>query len=290
MQKQAPSVGRILVAVGFALSCFGLLLFLWVTFGGPTPFKAQSYAFTADFPEAITLAKEADVRIGGVRRQGQGRSRCPRRATRPRPTIEIEPEFAPIPSDARAILRQKTLLGETFIELTAGSQVDPDGDSRSRTTAQAGARRRRARGDDAVEPIAEGGHLDDTQVAEQVQIDEIFNALDEETRQAFQLWMQNSGDRGRRPRPRPQRRLRQPRPVHRATPATSSRSCASQEQALHGAGPRHRHGLRGAHRARPGAGRRDRRLQPHLPRARLARRGARRDVPDLPDLQRARPG
>ena len=66
MQKQAPSAGRILVAVGFTLSCFGLILFLWVTFGGPVPFKPESYRFTADFPEAITLQKEADVRIGGV--------------------------------------------------------------------------------------------------------------------------------------------------------------------------------------------------------------------------------
>jgi phospholipid/cholesterol/gamma-HCH transport system substrate-binding protein len=57
MQKQAPSAGRILVAVGFTLSCFGLLLFLWVTFGGPIPLKPESYRFTADFPEAITLQK-----------------------------------------------------------------------------------------------------------------------------------------------------------------------------------------------------------------------------------------
>jgi phospholipid/cholesterol/gamma-HCH transport system substrate-binding protein len=37
MEKQAPSLGRILVAIGFALSCFGLILFLWVAFGGPSP-------------------------------------------------------------------------------------------------------------------------------------------------------------------------------------------------------------------------------------------------------------
>ena len=35
MQKQAPSLPRILVMAGFALSCFGLLLFLWLAFGGP---------------------------------------------------------------------------------------------------------------------------------------------------------------------------------------------------------------------------------------------------------------
>ena len=35
MQKSSPSPGRILLMVGFALSCFGLLLFLWLAFGGP---------------------------------------------------------------------------------------------------------------------------------------------------------------------------------------------------------------------------------------------------------------
>ncbi len=40
MQKSAPSLGRILIAIGFTLSCFGLLLFLWVAFGGPVPLGA----------------------------------------------------------------------------------------------------------------------------------------------------------------------------------------------------------------------------------------------------------
>ena len=36
--------------VGFALSCFGILLFLWVTFGGPTPFRAKPYHEIAALP------------------------------------------------------------------------------------------------------------------------------------------------------------------------------------------------------------------------------------------------
>ena len=66
MQKQAPSIGRILVAVGFTLSCFGLILFLWIAFGGPIPLKPEGYRITAYFPEATQLAAESDVRIGGV--------------------------------------------------------------------------------------------------------------------------------------------------------------------------------------------------------------------------------
>ena len=144
MQKQAPSIGRILVAVGFTLSCFGLLLFLWVTFGGPVPFKPESYRFTADFPEAITLQKEADVRIGGVsvgKVKDIGRapeSECDTDPTvwnTTQATIEIDPQYAPISSDAKAILRQKTLLGETYIEITSGSQVQP-GDTAGNVRAQ----------------------------------------------------------------------------------------------------------------------------------------------------------
>ena len=66
MQKSAPSIGRILIAVGFALSCFLLLLFLWISFGGPVPLKAEGYRIEAHFPEATQLATESDVRIGGV--------------------------------------------------------------------------------------------------------------------------------------------------------------------------------------------------------------------------------
>ena len=43
-----------------------LLLFLWVAFGGPVPLKPKSYRITAYFPEAVQLAVESDVRIGGV--------------------------------------------------------------------------------------------------------------------------------------------------------------------------------------------------------------------------------
>ena len=37
MQKRAPSIGQIAVMVVFALSCFGVLMYIWTTFGGPTP-------------------------------------------------------------------------------------------------------------------------------------------------------------------------------------------------------------------------------------------------------------
>jgi ABC-type transporter Mla subunit MlaD len=201
MQTHAPSIGRILVAVGFTLSCFALLLFLWVTFGGPVPFKPESYRFTADFPEAITLSKEADVRIGGVsvgKVKSLGlapESECqsdPTVCNTTRATIEIEPQYAPISSDARAILRSKTLLGETYVELTSGSQVQPGETSGDVQAQSSSIDVGQISGGDAPQPIPEGGHLAQTQVENQTQIDEIFQGFDEPTREAFQSWMQNS--------------------------------------------------------------------------------------------------
>ncbi len=66
MQKQAPTIGRILVMAIFTLSCFGLLLYLWSAFGGPVPLKPHGYRFQTSFAEATQLAQEADVRISGV--------------------------------------------------------------------------------------------------------------------------------------------------------------------------------------------------------------------------------
>ena len=175
MQKQAPSIVKIGVAIGFTLSCFLLLLFLWVTFGGPTPFKGEGYRFKAYFPEAVTLAKESDVRIGGVSVGKVKALSLPPSGNATEVEIELDPEYAPLRSDARAILRQKTLLGESFVELTTGT--------------------------DEAEPVPDGGTLEQTQTVDSTQIDEIFEGFDKGTRTSFQRWMENAAIaiRGRDP-------------------------------------------------------------------------------------------
>ena len=164
MQKQAPTVGRLLIMVGFALSCFGLLLFLWLAFGGPIPLKPKGYRFEVSFKEATSLAVEADVRISGVPVGRVKTVEAEADTGRSTATIELQERFAPLPEDSKAILRQKTLLGETYVELTPG---DRSGDT-----------------------IPEGGRLDEGQISPTVELDEIFRAFDTETRAAFQTWMQ----------------------------------------------------------------------------------------------------
>ncbi len=170
MQKQAPSVGRILVMVLFALSCFGLLLFLWLSFGGPVPLKPKTYQVRVAFPEATQLGEQADVRVAGVSVGKVTRKTIdPKQPNRTIATLSIERKFAPIAKDARAILRQKTLLGETFVEMTPGN-------------------RRRAGA------VPDNGELAAGRVAKTVELDEIFRAFDPQTRRAFRTWQQSLGD------------------------------------------------------------------------------------------------
>ena len=124
MATRAPSRGQILVALGFALSCFGLVLFLWVAFGGPIPLTPKSYSFEVPFPQAGQLAQEADVRISGVS-VGKVKDIVLTDNDKAEATIELNDRYAPIPSDTRAILRQKTLLGETYVELSPGTDTAP---------------------------------------------------------------------------------------------------------------------------------------------------------------------
>ena len=125
MNKQVPSLGKLLVMVGFALSCFGLLLFLWLAFGGSTPLKPKGYRFHVQFNEATQLAHEADVRISGVPVGKVKDIQTNEQTGRSDATIELEDSYAPLPEDAHAILRQKTLLGETYVELTPGTPGKP---------------------------------------------------------------------------------------------------------------------------------------------------------------------
>src|SRR3954467_8135336 len=125
MVKQAPTFPRLLTMVLFALSCFGLLLFLWLSFGGSAPLKPKGYRVEVAFPEATQLGDYADVRTAGVSVGKVRKKDLVDHGNRTLVTIELDRRFAPLHSDAKAILRQKTLLGETYVELTPGTKRSP---------------------------------------------------------------------------------------------------------------------------------------------------------------------
>src|SRR5918994_1059689 len=155
MQKRAPTFAQLFAVAAFALSCFGLLLFIWLSFGGPTPLRAKQYEIRVPVTEAAQLAAQSDVRISGVSvgkvagiELGDG--------NRAIATVELESRYAPIPADTRAILRQKTLQGETYLELTPGTRDAPT--------------------------LPEGSTLPAAQVSDAVQLDEVLRTFDPQTR------------------------------------------------------------------------------------------------------------
>src|SRR3712207_2464451 len=107
MQKQAPTLGRLATMVLFGLSCFGLLLFLWLAFGGPVPMKPTGYQFRVAFDEATQLAQQSDVVVAGVPVGKVVKVEPAPNATIA--TLEIERKFAPVKRDTRATLRDKTV-------------------------------------------------------------------------------------------------------------------------------------------------------------------------------------
>jgi virulence factor Mce-like protein len=148
----------------FALSCVGLLLFLWLSFGGTIPFNTQGYRFKVAFNNAYDLAQYADVRIAGVdvgKVVGKARSADGNRTVA---TIQLDNQYAPIHKDALAILRTKTLLGETYVQLTPGHKGTPN--------------------------LPDGGTLPDSRVENAVQLNQVFDTFNPQTRLAFHQWQQ----------------------------------------------------------------------------------------------------
>ena len=168
MNKQAPSAARILTMVAFAASCIGLLLFLWISFGGTTSLGPEGYRDQRGVRpgrEPGQPGRRADLR--GQRRQGGRRQPRPPHGPDPggdgdRPAVRAAAgrhARDPAPEDAAGRDLRRALAG------------NPE-------RAQAPRRRRACRSG---------------QIAPTVQLDQILSTFDPATRQAFQTWMQQQG-------------------------------------------------------------------------------------------------
>lgn len=148
-------------AAAFSLAAISAIIALWVLFGGTIPLQPKGYRFDVAFGEARTLVANADVRIAGIPvgkvvevSPGEERTKA---------VIELEPRYAPLPGDARAIVRTKTPLGESYVEITRGSP--------------------------RAEPIPDGGTMRAANVQPSQQIEQVLGAFDEPTRKAFRTFM-----------------------------------------------------------------------------------------------------
>jgi virulence factor Mce-like protein len=162
METRSPSVAKIVTMVLFALSCVGLLLFLWLSFGGTMPFNPQGYRISVPFQFADELAPQEDVRIAGVSIGSVVNTQLAKDGNHTIATLQIDRQYAPLPADTKAILRTKTILGETYVQLTPGVR---DGHF-----------------------LKDGASIPEGHVQPAVQLDQIFNTFDPKTRAAFETW------------------------------------------------------------------------------------------------------
>lgn len=162
MATKTPSVAVIAVLAVFVLSCFGIGLFLWRTFGGATPLEPAGYRIHALFgADATQLTEGSEVRISGVR-IGKVISTAPQ-GRRIDALMQIDRRFAPLPSDVRAVVRFKTLLGESFVELSPGSSGAPK--------------------------LPDGGRLATGNVESTQTVDQVLSTFDAPTRRHFKQFL-----------------------------------------------------------------------------------------------------
>lgn len=146
---------RTLVLVGFAAVCVGLFAYLWVNSGGRIPgVSEEGYTVTTEFSGVSNLVDDSDVTIAGVT-VGSVRT-VEAVGRRARVVLELH-EYAPLHEGATVRVRKKTLIEETYLEVTDGPGP----------------------------AIPDGGRLPGTAAKEAVEFDDVLSSLDAPTRDAL---------------------------------------------------------------------------------------------------------
>jgi phospholipid/cholesterol/gamma-HCH transport system substrate-binding protein len=154
----------VFAALAFALSCVGLMIFVWTQFAGTIPLAAQGYRVRALFTEAGQLVPNADVRISGVTVGKVVTVQA--RGVNSLVTMNIEHQYAPVPADTRAILREKTLLGEAYVQLSTGNG--------------------------AARKLADGGTIPRSHVQSTQQLDQVLSTFDTPTQRNLQALLEGT--------------------------------------------------------------------------------------------------
>lgn len=146
-----------------------ILAYYYVTAGGRLPFAGHLYTVTAQVRDPQGLLKHADVRAAGVK---VGSVSNLSNTITPSGTItevqmQLDGSVAPIYRDATVLVRQKTLVGENYIELT--------------------------RGVPRYGQVPDGGTLPLAQDLESVPLDKILNSLTPAVRRQVQVDLESLG-------------------------------------------------------------------------------------------------
>ncbi len=149
--------------VGYAV--LGLLVagFLAAQMGGE--FVFGGYRVSAIFKTGAELVAGDDVTMAGLR-VGKIETIAPM-AGATRVSMLLHGDFTPVFQDARAVIRQKNLLGEAYVEVNRGTA--------------------------AKGPIADGGTINQDHTLTPVEVDEVLNALDPQVRDQLNMVINTLG-------------------------------------------------------------------------------------------------
>ena len=167
MITKLPKPAAITALILFVGFCVGIALLLWVLFAGPVPLGAQAYRIDVPLREAPGVVAGTSVRIAGID-VGEVRDvSVDAEGGGVVAELEIDPDYAPRPVDTTAIVRRKSLLGEGYVELSAGSASEP--------------------------ALPEGASLPRSQVRAPVSIGKLLMTFDHSTRSDLSTWLTSSG-------------------------------------------------------------------------------------------------
>jgi phospholipid/cholesterol/gamma-HCH transport system substrate-binding protein len=147
--------------VVISLAVFGYLL---VQSGGEFLFQPV-YRVGAVFATAVQLVPGDDVTINGFR-VGLVEAVEPA-GDAARVELQMHPQFGPLHADARAMIKSKNLLGETYVELVPG---DPSSGS-----------------------LPSGGTIDRDHTLTPVELDQVLDVLNPDTRQRLVVLINEAG-------------------------------------------------------------------------------------------------
>lgn len=161
----AKSIALVLLLVGALI----ILAYYYETAGGRLPLAGHLYTVTAQVQDPQGLLKHADVRSAGVK---VGSVSNLTNVATPDGTItdvqmQLDSSYAPIYKDATVLVRQKSLVGENYIDLMRGHPQDGK--------------------------VPDGGSLPMSHDLESVPIDKILNALTPPVRKELRTDLQSLG-------------------------------------------------------------------------------------------------
>lgn len=149
--------------LGFALLALLVAGFLAAQMGGE--FVLGGYRVKAIFKTGAELVAGDDVTMSGLR-VGKVEALAPM-AGAAEVTLLLHSNFAPVFADARAVIRQKNLLGEAYVELNRGTESQPR--------------------------LQDGGTIGEEHTLTPVEVDQVLNALDPQVRDQLNLVINTLG-------------------------------------------------------------------------------------------------